>query len=109
MNVVQPPPNDVPLADDDGVCGPAWYLFFAYLGRMPSPIEEVVLGPSPHTFIASFPGTLLIAGGTVSQVDLTRGRVTVTTGQTAGFFPMALQDEIEITYTVLPDVWFIPS
>lgn len=109
LNVVQPPSIVTPMVDaSTGFVNPAWWQFFATLAGLPAAIQELSLSGSPFSFTASVPGNVLVAGGMVSSLVLTRGRVTLTTGLVGGFVPMAWQDTLEITYTVLPDVWFIP-
>lgn len=105
------PSNQVPLIDPKtGVLTPAWRAFFDDIVSAAPPIDDTLtLDPSPATYTAIHPGFLLIVGGTVSQVDLIRARVTVTTGQTAGFFPMSQDDQLEITYAVVPAIYFLPT
>ena len=99
----------VPLVNADRTPTTAWQQFLAQMVAQPGPIASVTVGASPFAYKASESGHLLIIGGTVSAVSLNRGRVTVVTGQTAGFFPMALGDTITVTYTVLPTIKFIPD
>lgn len=109
MAVVQPPNSDAPMVDDRGVVFTAWYLFFAAFAETPHPMEELDLTGSPFSYTANEGGSIFISGGNVSAVTLTRGRTTLNTGLTSGFFPIGWQDIIEITYTVAPTVYFIPG
>lgn len=103
------PPFVVPLSDEYGHASTAWLQFFASLVAPPPLIAEVDMSSgSPYSFIASRPGHLLIQGGTVSAITLTRGRDTVALTAIAGFIPVGQADIIETTFAVLPDAWFIP-
>lgn len=99
-----------PIVDKDGRVTPSWQSFFASLVSVPSAIEAIAVGASPFDYAASFPGTVLIVGGTVSAVALTRGRVSINpTGLIAGFFPVGLQDVLTVTWSGLPAMYFIPG
>lgn len=83
--------------------------FFNALVQPPGTITTVTVGASPFDYIASAPGSVVVTGGTVSAIDITRNTVTLPTGQTAGIFPVATGDIVTITYSVAPDVSFVPS
>ena len=74
------------------------------------PSNEVLVMPtgSPFSFQAPSRGAIIINGGTVSQVQFTRG-TTHTTGQTSGMFSVSLGDILIVTYSGLPTIVFIPS
>lgn len=104
------PPNNVPVVGEDRTVESIWSQFYTALVSAAAPIDLVDVLVSPFDYMASFPGFLLVSGGTVSNLALTRGRVTIATlPMTSGFIPMAQGDIVEITYSVLPDVWFIPN
>jgi len=87
-----------------------WYRYFQDLDNgVPHGGEvTVTVGASPFTYTAPLAGNLLVKGGTVSAVQLTR-TATVLTGLTAGFFPLAAADQLTITYTGLPTMVFYPA
>lgn len=103
--------NNVPVIDPrTGIMTPAWRSFFDDLTSAAPPIDDdIVLDASPATYTAIHAGALLVVGGTVSQIDFIRGRITVTTGLIAGFIPMSQNDQVEITYAVLPTVYYFPN
>lgn len=105
-------PNfNVPLAKQ-GVTSKDWYFFWANLFKGLSPGNETVLtvGASPFVYTAGVKGSLLVSGGTVSAIAFSRDGVTFySTGQTAGMFPLNAQDQLRVTYTVVPTMVFIPS
>ena len=87
----------------------SWIKFFAALINPPSAIAPITLTGSPFSYQTAEKGTVSIVGGTVSAVAIIRGQTTLSTGLTAGLFPLGLDDTITITYTVAPTVNFIPG
>jgi len=76
------------------------------------PLEDadvVTVGVSPYTYLAERDGTLVVQGGTVSQIAYVRNTGSINLGITAGPIPLLMADAITITYTVLPTVSFLPS
>ncbi len=73
------------------------------------PVLSVTLGASPAAYTAPFDGTVVITGGTVTIITLTRQGTAVATGLTTGIIPVARRDIVTVTYAVLPTVTFIPS
>lgn len=72
----------------------------------PDAIQPQTLTGSPWGFTAQVPGQLLISGGTVSSVILTRSGVTIS-APAAGLY-LTPSDSVTITYTVAPTVHFVP-
>jgi hypothetical protein len=88
-----------------------WFSFWAGLfsGQPTGPVSQLTLQPSPWTYVASAAGSLLISGGSVTQVKFSRdGANFYVTGATAGLFPLAQGDTLQITYTGTPQVLFVP-
>lgn len=87
-----------------------WYRFFQGLfnGTPPGIEATVTLGATPYTYTAPSGGFLLVRGGTVTAIQLTRSLTTLT-GLTSGLFPLSQGDQLTITYTVLPTVIFYPQ
>lgn len=81
------------------------------IGNNRLPPEAPALGASPAVYTAARGGQIIIAGGTVSQVRLSRdsGGAWTDLGFIAGTVALAPFDQIEVTYTVLPTTTFIPS
>ena len=98
--------------DPKGVTSRTWYSFWTGLlkGQPTGPAAAVVVGPSPFSYVAPSGGTLVLSGGTTTQVRISRdGANYFVTGLTAGLFPMAQGDTLEITYTVgAPTATFLP-
>jgi len=104
------PAANQPIVDPDtGVLRPEWVKHFARQDAYASAILSLTLTGSPYAYTASGRGRLLVKGGTVSSISLTRARVTIITGLTAGFIPMSAGDVVTITYSALPTASFIPE
>jgi len=90
----------------------SWYFFWQALfsGIPPADVQKIVVGVSPYQFQASVKGSLIINGGTISQVTFSRDGVnSVVTGQTQGIFPVNAGDYLTITYSAPPTLTFVPS
>lgn len=72
------------------------------------PIQVVTVGASPFSYTAAFDGTVVVTGGTVSAISLTRQGTSVATGITTGLFPLSRLDIIQVTYSGLPVMTFLP-
>ena len=106
------PTYTIPLAQKDTTTS-AWYRYFQDLdsGRPPSGTMPVTLTGSPFTIQASdHGGFLIVAGGTVSKIEFSRGAngAFIDVGVVAGCLPMGQQDNYRITYTGAPTVTFVP-
>lgn len=73
------------------------------------PAQTVTVTASPFQYSSDISGTLVVQGGTVSEIDIVRGGSSVTTGQTAGAIPMLRGDLVNIVYSGKPNVTFLPS
>jgi hypothetical protein len=103
------PKPEAPIAKpNSGAVEQAWWRFFNAVAGTPSTESAVVVGASPTAFKATQRGQLLVTGGTVSSITVTR-KNTYTPGGTSGYFPMSPGDVVTITYTGLPTVTFFPS
>jgi hypothetical protein len=64
---------------------------------------------SPFAYTAPANGSLIINGGTVSAITLTRpGDTAVTLGQTGGLVSVQAGDVVTVTYSVAPTMTFLP-
>jgi hypothetical protein len=93
-----------------GKLASVWYQFLARLAQLTpsSPFSTPTVEASPWTYTAGTIGDLFVTGGTVSAIVLSRSGASVTV-LTNRFIPMAANDTVTITYTVLPTVTFVPS
>lgn len=89
-----------------------WYFFWTGLWRGLAPELEspVALTGSPFVYSAPRRGSLIVSGGTVSQIRFSRDASTFyDVGATAGMFSLNAADRLEVTYTGSPTLTFVPS
>ena len=90
-----------------------WYRFWAGLfrGLPPENVSPVTVGVSPYVYSAPRRGSLIVSGGTVSAIELSRdgGDTYYDVGTQAGMFALSASDLLRITYTGVPTVTFVPS
>jgi hypothetical protein len=103
------PSNLQPFVDAKRNITEVWQLFLAQFVSPPLPPVPLTLTGSPYGFQTGEPGVMVITGGAVSDISIVRGTTTVPTGQTAGSFYLGLQDTIVVTYSVAPDMTFLPA
>jgi hypothetical protein len=101
--------TSAPIANAAGQILAPWIQFFGTFISQPGAFQPLTLTSSPFSFMASENGSILIKGGTVSNVALTRGTATLNMAQSAVPVVMGLGDTITITYTVAPTITFIPG
>lgn len=84
-----------------------WQQYLQQFTQAPPPFMQITVDGSPFSYIAREPGYVIISGGTVSAITLTRGSTTLTfTGQLQ--VPVSINDTVTVTYSVLPTIRFIP-
>lgn len=85
-----------------------WATIEALPEATPAAGSSVTVGASPFSYEAASAGSLLVNGGTVSAITIERAAVVYATPGTAGFIPVRAGDIVEVTYTVLPTLTFLP-
>lgn len=106
------PTYKIPFAAKEGGNSKDWYFFFSglYTGIAPAAVMPVTVTASPFTYSPTVKGSVIVNGGTVSQIQFSRdGATFYTTGQTAGMFALNAADRLVVTYTVLPTITFVPN
>jgi hypothetical protein len=96
----------------DGKTSASWrrWMHDTEVGTPPSNEVVVVPSGSPFAYQAPSRGAVVVSGGTVSKIQISRtSMVNYTVGVTAGMFPMALGDVLTVTYSGIPTMVFIPS
>lgn len=73
------------------------------------PVKTITVGASPFTYTAPFNGNVAVTGGTVSAISIIRQGVSVATGLITGLIPASRADQIQVTYTGIPTMTFIPT
>ena len=74
----------------------------------PIAAQIVALGATPATFIAPLSGMVVINGGLITAVLLSRGGVSVTI-PVPGSSQMSIGDTLTIVYTIPPTLAWFPS
>lgn len=75
-------------------------------GQAPS---SVAIGASPWTYTAPGNGSLIISGGTVSEIEIQRGGVAIVTGLTSGMFPLKANDGVIVLFSSVPQATWLPD
>lgn len=105
--------NEIPINGGESPTvrvGKDWFRFFAnvwtwLIRGSNDALSTVAASASPFVYQAATRGQLIVSGGTVSVIALSRdGTNYYTTGETSGVFPMSFGDRIKITYSVVPTV-----
>ena len=87
-----------------------WNSYLQQFTQAPPNIATVIVGASPITYTATEPGTVIISGGTLTALTLTRGLVTVALAITDRIIPVGINDIVVITYSIAPiAIKFVPS
>lgn len=90
-----------------------WYRFFNGLltGLPPADVSVVGPTPSPFHYGASQRGFMVVQGGTVQMISITRGAQgsPVNTGVTQGPIPLSSGDTLTVVYTARPNMTFFPQ
>lgn len=105
------PTYQTPLVSG-GVTTRDWYFFFTGLfrGLPPANVTVVTPGPSPYLYSAGVRGSVIVQGGTVSALAFSRDGVTFyNTGQISGMIPLNAADQLRVTYSVIPNITFVPT
>lgn len=73
------------------------------------PAANVAPTGSPFAYTAPADGTVVVTGGTVSAISITRQTTSVATGLTVGVFPVSRLDILTVTYSPsAPTMTFLP-
>jgi hypothetical protein len=108
------PRVNTPLVNPDtGILTTTWLAFLQSLWMEVKGgsglIAEQVLSTSPWTFTSPQQGTLMLSGGTITDVQLSRdGTNFFPVGQLAGPVTIGAGDLVLVAYTVLPRAVFVP-
>lgn len=105
------PTYDEPLTIK-GQIARGWFRLWTGLqkGQPTGPAAGVKVGSSPFRYTASQGGSLIVNGGSTTQISFSRDGVNFfILGVTVGMFPLSQGDVLQITYPVAPPtVTFVP-
>jgi len=105
----QPPSDVAPIVDADGRLTVVWRAFFAALAGKATASVPVPLDDSPLSYTAPSNGSLMVTGGSVSAITLTRGRDPVPLDASLRAIPLSAGDRVSVTYDTVPTVVFLPQ
>lgn len=83
-------------------------MYLQQFTQAPPNIQDITVGPSLFNYQAKEPGFVHIAGGTITSVTLFRGQIGVAITGT-NIIPVAINDIVQVNYSVLPTMKFIPN
>lgn len=110
MNTLPVPNLTSALVNKLGKVIPPWNSWFQQFSQPAPAVAPIAVGASPFSYTANSNGTLIISGGTVSLISLTRGPTTIliaTSTAIARIVPISIGDTVNVTYTVLPTLQFL--
>ena len=105
--MTRPVPNlQAKLVDKFGYLIPPWNSFFQQLVQAAPAVASITVGVSPFLYTVNANGSLIVQGGTISNLALLRGTAIINlTGQI--IIPISIGDTVRVTYSVLPTVKFL--
>ena len=121
-------PIQQPPLQNNGYFSQAWVHFFQFLfdrvggNEAPSnseiasalasgggPAVSISPGSSPYIYTAPAIGAVVVSGGGLQNVEISRDGVTYyVVGTFRGMFPMTTGDKLRVTYSSAPTMTFIP-
>ena len=89
----------------------AYYRWFQDIetGTPPSNELPIAVGASPFVYSLPRSGSVIVTGGTVVAIKISRSGTFYSTGQTQGAFQLAANDQIQVVYTGAPTMVLLPS
>lgn len=98
-------------ASDDLVAPNVPFIFGDEFLQQPQsraqPVTVIAVGGSPFTYTAPFDGTVIVNGGTVSAVQVSRDGTNFFT-TSVGSIPLSQGDMLKTTYSGTPNMTFFP-
>lgn len=87
---------------------PPWNNYFQQFAQNAPGTIDIELTASPFSITPNALGSLIIIGGTISEIFLIRGTASIDlTGEK--IIPIRLTDTVQITYSDAPTVTFLPD
>ncbi len=102
------PNQNAPLVDiQTGKIVPPWNSFFQSFSQAPNPVLAVVVGASPFAFTPNIASNVVITGGTVSAIVLSRGGINITLP--GPIVPISIADTVTVTWSFKPTIQILPD
>ena len=92
----------------EGQVSREWLRYFQDLAEKPLIPEVIAVGASPFTYQVAKRGAVVIAGGTVTKVELGRLSTFTDLGVTSGQVQALMNDSVRITYSAAPVMTLLP-
>lgn len=89
-----------------------WVQYLQQFTIAPPAFIDITVGISPFEYQSKEPGNVYISNGIVSEITLTRGADIIMFAfdtLSPRMVPVAVDDVVKITYSILPTIKFIPS
>jgi hypothetical protein len=89
---------------------PPWNSWFQQFSQAPAGVAVITAGGSPFSYTPNDQGTVIISGGTVSNISLIRGTTTIplfTSTAAPRSVTVSIGDTVIITYSVKPTIQFL--
>lgn len=75
----------------------------------PDAATPIAVGASPFTFQNTTPGNVIVSGGTVSSIEVSRNRGEfINAGLLSGMYFLSPGDSFRVTYAVTPTMTWVP-
>lgn len=104
------PQRNAPLLESDGTLSLYWYQFFK--GLVPgkaTPETAITVSSSPFSYTSTDDGFVVITGGTVSSVTITRSGSAMSVATSTGHaIPIGKGDVLIVTYSGTPTMLIYP-
>jgi hypothetical protein len=104
QDILTPNPKDAKTSS-------SWYRWFQDidLGVPPSSELPVTVGASPFIYSPTQKGAVIVNGGTVTSILISRSGTFYATGLTQGLFYLAANDRLQVVFSAAPSMVFLPA
>lgn len=104
------PTYDQPLLISEKTSA-VYYRWFQDIDLGSPPSSETPITPiaSPFVYSPKMKGVVIVNGGTVSSIQISRSGTFYATGQMSGAFTLAANDQLKVIYSTAPSMVFLPS
>jgi hypothetical protein len=107
----QAPQFETPLMDDKQTTSKFWYRYFqaSETGQPPTGETAITVTASPFVYTAPRKGYVIVSGGTITNIQISRSGTYYSMGASANSYPVAANDMLKVTYTGIPTMVFFPT
>lgn len=89
----------------------SWYRWFQDVdnGIPPSSEIPITVGASPFIYQPKSQGGIIVSGGTVTSILVSRSGTFYATGLTQGLFQLSANDQLKVVYSAAPTMVLLPT